>query len=410
MPLHPSPLPDVARAVVFAPHADDEVLGCGGTLHRLAAAGTDVQVVVVTDGALGRTDDTQNVARRRQDEARMAASILGYAAPEFWDLPDRGVRFNRALTQRMRRVISRQATQLIFAPALTETHPDHQAVGLSAIQALRDLQEAQDPNASQTELWFYEVSSPLTPNRLIDISAAEPIKQQAIQCFASQLAFQPYHEQIAGLNRFRSYSLGNQIRSAEAFLCVTADALPSSWLFQSALTKRLHTHSVLDPAEMPLVSVVLDLADDAVLPSTLESLAAQSYPNLEFLVVRPKSTRQQTGAQRTTAEQFGALGVRTVGGPSEVPQETQGVLIAHVQHNAVVAPDTIRNMVGLFQKRGVGTWGQQHCLRADKYAMCMVLADQWFLREGLTPESIASPEPKTLSILQKLKQKLKALL
>ena len=42
------------RVVVFAPHPDDEVLGCGGALADLLDRGARLDVVLVTDGAAGR--------------------------------------------------------------------------------------------------------------------------------------------------------------------------------------------------------------------------------------------------------------------------------------------------------------------------------------------------------------------
>ena len=41
---------DDAIAMVLAPHADDESLGCGGLISELAAQGRPPVVVVVTDG------------------------------------------------------------------------------------------------------------------------------------------------------------------------------------------------------------------------------------------------------------------------------------------------------------------------------------------------------------------------
>jgi len=48
-----SPLPAARRVLVLAPHADDEVFGCGGTLYLLAQAGAAITVIVASDGALG---------------------------------------------------------------------------------------------------------------------------------------------------------------------------------------------------------------------------------------------------------------------------------------------------------------------------------------------------------------------
>ena len=43
-------VPGSARAVVVAPHPDDEILACGGLLQLLAQQGSEVLLVAVTDG------------------------------------------------------------------------------------------------------------------------------------------------------------------------------------------------------------------------------------------------------------------------------------------------------------------------------------------------------------------------
>ncbi|MCX7176987.1 MAG: PIG-L family deacetylase, partial [Proteobacteria bacterium] len=74
------------RVLVFAPHPDDEVFGCGGTLCLLAAAGADISVVIVSDGALG--GNAADLVGRRESESLAAAEVLGYPPPTFWRLPD----------------------------------------------------------------------------------------------------------------------------------------------------------------------------------------------------------------------------------------------------------------------------------------------------------------------------------
>jgi hypothetical protein len=37
-------------AIIFAPHQDDETLGCGGTIIRKKQAGANLQIVFMTDG------------------------------------------------------------------------------------------------------------------------------------------------------------------------------------------------------------------------------------------------------------------------------------------------------------------------------------------------------------------------
>jgi LmbE family N-acetylglucosaminyl deacetylase len=95
--------PAQRRIVVLAPHMDDEVFGCGGTLARAAAAGSEVRVVFLTDGARGydparaasltesqRLSFERELVITRKDEARKAGALLGFAEPVFLDVPDGG--------------------------------------------------------------------------------------------------------------------------------------------------------------------------------------------------------------------------------------------------------------------------------------------------------------------------------
>src|SRR5260370_7517855 len=62
------------RVVVFAPHPDDEVLGCGGALADLLDRGAHLDVVLVTDGAAEARDagDRGRIAAMRMEESRRA--------------------------------------------------------------------------------------------------------------------------------------------------------------------------------------------------------------------------------------------------------------------------------------------------------------------------------------------------
>ncbi|MBO7197564.1 MAG: PIG-L family deacetylase [Tidjanibacter sp.] len=56
-------LPFPKRVVIFSPHPDDDVVGMGGTLHRLITQGSEVHVAYQTSGAVAVNDDVllQNV-------------------------------------------------------------------------------------------------------------------------------------------------------------------------------------------------------------------------------------------------------------------------------------------------------------------------------------------------------------
>ena len=80
------------KVMVFAPHPDDETLGCGGLVRCLRRAGVGVHVVYLTSGDRGVPDSGEPPGAIRETEARRALEVLGAAtATTFLRLPDGGI-------------------------------------------------------------------------------------------------------------------------------------------------------------------------------------------------------------------------------------------------------------------------------------------------------------------------------
>lgn len=83
-----------ATALVLAPHADDESLGCGGLIAEACARGLPPVVVVLTDGAMShpssRSYPPPRLRAQRRAEARAAVAALGLGSGRlhFLDVPD----------------------------------------------------------------------------------------------------------------------------------------------------------------------------------------------------------------------------------------------------------------------------------------------------------------------------------
>ena len=67
------------HVLVIFPHADDEAITCGGSLHHFAAGGSVVTLVLLTKGERGTPDATLNVSLKdiRTREAQTVTAILG---------------------------------------------------------------------------------------------------------------------------------------------------------------------------------------------------------------------------------------------------------------------------------------------------------------------------------------------
>ncbi len=272
------------QALVFAPHPDDEVFGCGGAIMRHIEHNTPVQIIIVSDGTYGvSTDAESEYALQRQNESIAAAHELGYGVPAFWHYPDRQVSYSEKLIQHILASIRETGADLIYAPSVLEMHPDHRALGMTVSEAVRRI-------GGMIRVAFYEVGVPLHPNLLLDISDLAARKSAAMACFTSQNAKQRYDQHIAALNRYRTYTLPEQVTAAEAYTLVNADELARDplKLYQSEHARQKDLGLPLHSSDLPLVSVIIRSMDRPSLAEALDSIALQTYPNIEVIVVNAK--------------------------------------------------------------------------------------------------------------------------
>ena len=76
------------RILVIAPHADDEVLGLGGTMSKYIDNSYQVIVLVMTNANKGNPKDySENLINKIRKESRSANKILGVKKLIFYDYP-----------------------------------------------------------------------------------------------------------------------------------------------------------------------------------------------------------------------------------------------------------------------------------------------------------------------------------
>jgi LmbE family N-acetylglucosaminyl deacetylase len=125
-------------AVVLAPHADDDVLGCGGAIALKRAHGREVRIVYLTDGAAGVPDRPAEAAAIREREAREGARRLGVDASSLFFLgyPDGKLSDHvEVAAARLRPLLASAGSVDVFAPFEHEFHADHGAASAIARRA-----------------------------------------------------------------------------------------------------------------------------------------------------------------------------------------------------------------------------------------------------------------------------------
>ena len=178
-----------ARVLVLAAHPDDEVLGVGGTMALLAAAGARLRLVSVTDGEASHPGhpDPAGLAARRADETAGALKVLGAEATEVIRLgfPDTRVAAREdALAAEVRDLAA--DCDAVLAPWDRDVHADHEAVGRAARRA--------SPLTYWYPVWTWHWARPgdtrVPWEQGVSVSLRPSIaarKRAAIRCFASQL-------------------------------------------------------------------------------------------------------------------------------------------------------------------------------------------------------------------------------
>ncbi|NEV62815.1 PIG-L family deacetylase [Thiorhodococcus minor] len=332
-----------ASALVLAPHPDDEVLGCGGAIMRHVAAGEPVQAVIVTDGAFGSGQDRHAQAQARQQESRQAAAVLGYGVPDFWGLPDRGLTYGEPLIERILAAIETQRAELVYAPSWWEMHPDHFVLALATAEAARRC-------SRPLRLAMYEVGVPLHPNHLLDITDLVERKRAAIGCFASQLAQQRYDAHILALNTYRTYTLAPRVRAAEAYRILDRRELARDPLRMIRPGVYYTQNGSAETTPLPLVSAIIGWdqthhAQIAHAKDTLDSIAIQTYPNIEILM--PQCEDSPTWAERFPVRQLDAESPRSQAHFLNLALEAaKGDFVAILTDGSMLHPDHISVMVG----------------------------------------------------------------
>jgi LmbE family N-acetylglucosaminyl deacetylase len=300
-----------ASALVLAPHFDDEVLGCGGLLAQLTAAGATVRVLFLTDGGGGReaVADRDGYRLRRRQEALAAAAVLGLAGCDFLDLPDGSLAQHLAqAVDGVRQALLDQRPELLLCPSPLEVTADHRAAFAAAHSVLgswrlrsgaaaaADGAEGGAVGKAETaggeaaalaglRILLYEVNQPAYPDLLVDVSGAEALLRRAMACYASQQERHPYLDAALGLRRFRTLSLDPGAGLAEGYRRLAVEDFTTRSPAQ--LVRHLGGEpALLEVREGPTISVVVRTRDrPELLTEALGSLAAGEYRRVTVVLV-----------------------------------------------------------------------------------------------------------------------------
>jgi N-acetylglucosamine malate deacetylase 1 len=220
-----------ASVLVVAAHPDDEVLGCGATMARMAAEGRDVHVLILAEGVTSRAAARDRKVHSQElselgRSAQRANAVLGAASVRILDFPDN--RMDGVELLDVIKVIEGDVAR--HRPALVLTHHrgdlnvDHRVIHDAVLAACRP-----QPDHPVRQLFFFEVpsstewgspraSEAFVPGCFYDIGRYLERKVAALAEYASEMREFPHARSIAAvehLARWRGATVG--CGAAEAF-------------------------------------------------------------------------------------------------------------------------------------------------------------------------------------------------
>ncbi|NTZ43422.1 PIG-L family deacetylase [Altererythrobacter sp. SALINAS58] len=217
--------------LVIAAHPDDEILGAGGYVAKLSAAGEDVHHLILAEGATSR-DDSRNASGRSEEMcelarcAHKAADIVGARSVSLEAFPDNRMDSIDLLdiVKVIEHHIRERTPTRVLTHANSDVNIDHRVIHDAVIAATRP-----QPGNRISEVLFFEVMSstewrppsslpPFTPNCFIDISKHLGAKLDALRAYATEMRNWPHARSVEALEhlaRLRGATIG--VEAAEAF-------------------------------------------------------------------------------------------------------------------------------------------------------------------------------------------------
>jgi LmbE family N-acetylglucosaminyl deacetylase len=159
-------------AIIFAPHQDDETLGCGGTIIKKRQSGAKVVCVFMTDGRTSHQSfiSPDELTELRKREALGATAVLGVAPDDvhFLGFQDGKLgTFHQEAVARVSALIEHYRPHEVFAPYRDDGTPDHESTFRIVAEAVSAT--AHPVRLCEYPVWFWNqwpwVSLKLRPNR-----------------------------------------------------------------------------------------------------------------------------------------------------------------------------------------------------------------------------------------------------
>jgi len=188
------------KILIIAAHPDDEVLGCGGTIHAIFKKLPNVEItaLILSEGLTSRENDFKKFNKADIEDVKNdsinAAKILGIRHSYFEDLPNN--RLDSMDLLDVVKIIERYVADLQPTIIFTHHHGDiniaHRITFQAVITTCRPLESCPVRKLlsfeipSSTEWAFPIYKNTFSPNVFFEIGDSIDVKIQAMQAYRSE--------------------------------------------------------------------------------------------------------------------------------------------------------------------------------------------------------------------------------
>ncbi|MHB0935093.1 MAG: PIG-L deacetylase family protein [Armatimonadota bacterium] len=210
------------RVLIFCAHADDEVIGMGGTIRKFADAGAQIRLVMFSAGAEGYPSmaEQETIVARRRGEAEAVCMILGIAEYVNLGQLDWDMRVGNALYHAVVRHIRDFKPDVIFSHYYSD-YNDHMAVSRVVqegwFHAAAPCAMVEGEVHPMAPLYEFEIIDRMpSPSLIVNVTDTYAAKVQAMERYASQLEYVGgIFQMMEGRALERGYLIG--VKYGEAF-------------------------------------------------------------------------------------------------------------------------------------------------------------------------------------------------
>lgn len=214
------------KILILSPHADDEILGCGGFISKFSKQNFQVNVLILTNANKGAPElySSEKIEKIR-NEAKIANKLIGTKKLSFENLP--ALNLNSYPIYKISNIINKYLIdinpEIVLIPSSNDIHDDHKIIFKAAKVSMRF-----NKRSNLKKILSYEVLSetewnenekPFNPNYFVSLDKSDIDKKvKAFLKYKSQNKKFPHprsKEAIINLSKVR----GSQVfmKYAEAF-------------------------------------------------------------------------------------------------------------------------------------------------------------------------------------------------